>query len=211
MAAIALRPPLRKPQPVDASLTIRADKPGAKIDADIYGQFMEHLGRNVYEGIWVGENSPIPNTRGFRNDTLAALKKLQVPVLRWPGGCFADEYHWRDGIGERAKRPHRVNTFWGGVIEPNEFGTHEFFELAEMLGAKTYLAVNVGSGTVAGDVALGRVHHLARPNPRSRTSGARTAATSRGSSTTSAWATSPGAAAATCAPSTTRTSTRSSR
>ena len=109
---------------------------------------MEHLGRNVYEGIWVGENSTIPNTRGYRNDVLAALKKLQVPVLRWPGGCFADEYHWRDGIGARAKRPHRVNTFWGGVIEPNEFGTHEFFELAEMLGAKTYLAVNVGSGTV---------------------------------------------------------------
>jgi alpha-N-arabinofuranosidase len=134
--------------PVAAELTIRADTPGAKIDANIYGQFMEHLGRNVYEGIWVGENSTIPNTRGFRNDTLAALKKLNVPVLRWPGGCFADEYHWRDGIGARDKRPHRVNTFWGGVIEPNEFGTHEFFELAEMLGAKTYLAVNVGSGTV---------------------------------------------------------------
>jgi alpha-N-arabinofuranosidase len=136
------------PAPVEATLTIHADKPGAKIDANIYGQFMEHLGRNVYEGIWVGENSTIPNTRGFRNDTLAALKKLKVPVLRWPGGCFADEYHWRDGIGPREKRPHRVNTHWGGVIEPNEFGTHEFFELAEMLGAKTYLAVNVGSGTV---------------------------------------------------------------
>jgi alpha-N-arabinofuranosidase len=134
--------------PVAVQLTIRADAPGPKIDAKIYGQFMEHLGRNVYEGIWVGENSTIPNTRGFRNDTLAALKNLKVPVLRWPGGCFADEYHWRDGIGERAKRPHRVNTHWGGVIEPNEFGTHEFFELAEMLGAKTYLAVNVGSGTV---------------------------------------------------------------
>ena len=139
---------LEAADPVAVQLTIRADTPGATIDANIYGQFMEHLGRNVYEGIWVGENSTIPNTRGFRNDTLAALKKLKVPVLRWPGGCFADEYHWRDGIGERAKRPHRVNTFWGGVIEPNEFGTHEFFELAEMLGAKTYLAVNVGSGTV---------------------------------------------------------------
>ena len=138
----------RSPNRSSAQLTIRADQPGAKIDANIYGQFMEHLGRNVYEGIWVGEDSTIPNTRGFRNDMLAALKKLQVPVLRWPGGCFADEYHWRDGIGERDKRPHRVNTFWGGVIEPNEFGTHEFFELAEMLGAKTYLAVNVGSGTV---------------------------------------------------------------
>jgi alpha-N-arabinofuranosidase len=137
-----------KPEPVAVQLTIDANKPGARIDPNLYGQFMEHLGRNVYEGIWVGENSTIPNTRGYRNDVLAALKKLEVPVLRWPGGCFADEYHWRDGIGERAKRPHRVNTFWGGVIEPNEFGTHEFFELAEMLGAKTYLAVNVGSGTV---------------------------------------------------------------
>jgi alpha-N-arabinofuranosidase len=136
------------PKPVEATLTVHADRPGAKIDANIYGQFMEHLGRNVYEGIWVGEKSTIPNTRGFRNDTLAALKKLKVPVLRWPGGCFADEYHWRDGIGPRDKRPQRVNTHWGGVIEPNEFGTHEFFELAEMLGAETYLAVNVGSGTV---------------------------------------------------------------
>jgi alpha-L-arabinofuranosidase len=135
-------------RPAEATLTVHADRPGPTIDANIYGQFMEHLGRNVYEGIWVGEKSSIPNTRGFRNDTLAALKKLKVPVLRWPGGCFADEYHWRDGIGPRDKRPHRVNTFWGGVIEPNEFGTHEFFELAEMLGAKTYLAVNVGSGTV---------------------------------------------------------------
>lgn len=137
------------PAQVAAQATIRADRPGATIDPNLYGQFMEHLGRNVYEGIWVGEGSSIPNTRGYRNDVLAALKTLQVPVLRWPGGCFADEYHWRDGIGPRDQRPHRVNTFWGGVIEPNEFGTHEFFELAEMLGAKTYLAVNVGSGTVA--------------------------------------------------------------
>ena len=134
---------------VEATLTIRADQPGAKMEPELQGQFMEHLGRNVYEGIWVGENSSIPNTRGYRNDVLAALKKLKIPVLRWPGGCFADEYHWRDGVGPRDKRPHRVNTFWGGVIEPNEFGTHEFFELAEMLNAKTYLAVNVGSGTVA--------------------------------------------------------------
>jgi len=137
-----------RPEPVAAQLTIDANKPGARIDPNLYGQFMEHLGRNVYEGIWVGENSSIPNSRGYRNDVLAALKKLEVPVLRWPGGCFADEYHWRDGVGPRDKRPQRVNTFWGGVIEPNEFGTHEFFELAEMLGAKTYLAVNVGSGTV---------------------------------------------------------------
>jgi alpha-N-arabinofuranosidase len=146
-SASALAAP--KVEPVSATVTIRADKPGAQIDPNLYGQFMEHLGRNVYEGIWVGEDSSIPNTRGYRNDVLAALKKLEVPVLRWPGGCFADEYHWRDGVGPRDKRPQRVNTFWGGVIEPNSFGTHEFFELAEMLGAKTYLAVNVGSGTVA--------------------------------------------------------------
>ena len=138
-----------KNDPIDVSVTIDAGKPGARIDPALHGQFMEHLGRNVYEGIWVGESSRIPNTNGYRNDVLAALKKLEVPVLRWPGGCFADEYHWRDGIGPRDKRPHRVNTFWGGVIEPNEFGTHEFFELAEMLGSKTYLSVNVGSGTVA--------------------------------------------------------------
>ncbi len=148
IAALTLGQLASAAEPVSATLTVRADQPGAIIDANMHGQFMEHLGRNVYEGIWVGEKSTIPNTRGYRNDVLAALKKLQVPVLRWPGGCFADEYHWRDGIGERSKRPHRVNTYWGGVIEPNEFGTHEFFELAELLGAKTYLAVNVGSGTV---------------------------------------------------------------
>src|SRR6186713_3558474 len=133
--------------PVAVQLTIRADQPGAKIDANIYGQFMEHLGRNVYEGIWVGEDSAIPNTRGYRNDVLAALKKLQVPVLRWPGGCFADEYHWRDGIGPRDKRPARVNTFWGGVIEPNTFGTHEFLDLVNLLGTEAYITGNVGSGT----------------------------------------------------------------
>ena len=126
---------------------VYADRPGAKIDENIYGQFMEHPGASS-TGLSVGEDSPIPTTRGYRNDVLAALRTLGVPVLRWPGGCFADEYHWRDGIGPRDRRPKRVNTFWGGVIEPNTFGTHEFFELAELLGAKTYLAVNVGSGTV---------------------------------------------------------------
>ena len=186
-------------------------QPGATIDANIYGQFMEHLGRNVYEGIWVGENSPIPNTRGYRNDMLAALKKLKVPVLRWPGGCFADEYHWRDGIGERAKRPHRVNTFWGGVIEPNEFGTHEFFELAETAGRQDLSRGERGLGHGRRRCRNGWSTSPRPRNPRSPTSAARTAATSRGSSTTSASATSPGAAAATCAPSTTRTNTRNSR
>src|SRR5215204_1609480 len=98
-----------------ATIAIRLDQPRWTINRNIYGQFAEHLGRLIYEGIWVGENSPIPNTRGLRNDVLAALKELHVPVLRWPGGCFADEYHWRDGIGSRDKRPRRSNSSWGGV------------------------------------------------------------------------------------------------
>src|SRR5215471_12055636 len=119
----------------DATLTIRADQPGAKIDRHIYGQFAEHLGRGIYEGIWVGEGSPIPNTQGYRSDVLAALRELHVPVVRWPGGCFADEYHWRDGIGPRAKRPVTLNTNWGGVPESNQFGTHEFLQFADLIGA----------------------------------------------------------------------------
>src|SRR6187401_1748957 len=137
-----------KPEPVSAQLTIRADQPGPTIDANLYGQFMEHLGRNVYEGIWVGEDSKIPNTHGYRNDVLAALKKLQVPVLRWPGGCFADEYHWRDGIGPRDERRSQINSHWGGVIEKNHFGTHEFMDLCQQIGAKPYVCGNVGSGSV---------------------------------------------------------------
>lgn len=129
-----------------ASLVIRTDEPGATINRNIYGQFAEHLGRLIYEGLWVGEGSPIPNTRGLRNDVVAALKDLRVPVLRWPGGCFADEYHWRDGIGPRDKRPKRPNASWGGV-DTNAFGTHEFMDLCEMLGADPYITANVGSGT----------------------------------------------------------------
>ncbi len=129
-----------------ATLTIRLDQPRAVINRNIYGQFAEHLGRLIYEGLWVGEGSPIPNTRGLRNNVVAALKQLQVPVLRWPGGCFADEYHWRDGIGPRDKRPRRPNASWGGV-DTNAFGTHEFMDLCEMLGADAYVNGNVGSGT----------------------------------------------------------------
>lgn len=128
-------------------LVIEADKPGPTIHRNIYGQFAEHLGRGIYEGVWVGQKSKIPNTRGFRKDVIAALKDLQVPMIRWPGGCFADEYNWRDGIGPRDKRPKKVNTNWGGVIEDNAFGTHEFFELAEMLGAETYVNGNLGTGS----------------------------------------------------------------
>jgi len=118
------------------------------INKEIYGQFAEHLGSCIYGGIWVGENSPIPNTKGYRNDVLNALKQLQIPVMRWPGGCFADEYHWMDGIGPREKRPKMVNNNWGGVIEDNSFGTNEFFNLCEILGCEPYLSGNVGSGTV---------------------------------------------------------------
>ncbi len=114
----------------------------------VYGQFAEHLGRCIYGGIWVGENSPIPNTRGIRNDVVAALKKIKVPAIRWPGGCFADEYHWMDGIGPRADRPKMVNTTWGGVTEDNSFGTHEFMDLCEQLGCEPVICGNIGSGTV---------------------------------------------------------------
>jgi alpha-L-arabinofuranosidase len=128
-------------------LTVHAGRPGATIHRNIYGQFAEHLGRCVYEGIWIGEDSPIPNVRGIRKDVVAALKRLNVPVLRWPGGCFADEYHWREGIGPRDRRPRRINTHWGGVIETNHFGTHEFFDLCEQIGAEAYICGNIGSGT----------------------------------------------------------------
>jgi alpha-N-arabinofuranosidase len=129
-------------------LVIHADKPGQTIDRNIYGHFSEHLGHCVYEGLWVGEDRAIPNTRGIRNDVVAALKKIKVPVLRWPGGCFADEYHWKDGVGPREQRPSMINTHWGGVTENNHFGTHEFMDLCAQLGCEPYICGNVGSGTV---------------------------------------------------------------
>ncbi|PTX91813.1 alpha-N-arabinofuranosidase [Opitutus sp. ER46] len=131
-----------------AQLTLDASKTGPVINRNIYGQFAEHLGRCIYEGIWVGENSTIPNTKGYRNDVIAAIRELNVPVLRWPGGCFADEYHWRDGIGPRESRPAMINTHWGGVVENNHFGTHEFLDFCELLGIQPYVCVNVGSGSV---------------------------------------------------------------
>jgi alpha-L-arabinofuranosidase len=133
--------------PTQIDVTILANQPGATINPEIYGQFAEHLGRGIYEGIYVGEKSPIPNTRGMRNDVIAALKELRVPLVRWPGGCFADNYHWRDGIGPQDKRTVRINTNWGGVPETNAFGTHEFMDFAEMIGAKVYINGNLGSGT----------------------------------------------------------------
>src|ERR1700712_2919295 len=118
------------------------------ISKHIYGHFSEHLGRCIYGGYWVGENSSIANTRGLRLDIIDALKKINIPNLRWPGGCFADEYHWRDGIGLRGDRPKMINTHWGGVTEDNAFGTHEFLDLCELLGTEPYICGNVGSGTV---------------------------------------------------------------
>ena len=120
----------------------------AKINKDIYGHFSEHLGRCIYEGIYVGEDSKIPNVNGMRCDVVNALKEMGIPVLRWPGGCFADEYHWKDGIGEKSKRKKMINTHWGGLVEDNSFGTHEYFELCRQLGCDTYVNGNVGSGTV---------------------------------------------------------------
>ena len=118
------------------------------IPAEIYGQFAEHLGRCIYDGIWVGPDSDIPNINGYRKDLIEALQVLKVPVLRWPGGCFADEYHWMDGIGPKENRPMMINNNWGGTVEDNSFGTHEFFNLCELLECEPYLSGNVGSGTV---------------------------------------------------------------
>ncbi|MCL2095302.1 MAG: alpha-N-arabinofuranosidase [Oscillospiraceae bacterium] len=129
-------------------MIISHDTPGSKIDKNIYGHFSEHLGRCIYGGLFVGEDSDIPNVNGMRTDVVNALKEIKIPVLRWPGGCFADEYHWMDGIGEKEKRKKMINTHWGGVVEDNSFGTHEFFELCRQLECEPYICGNVGSGTV---------------------------------------------------------------
>ena len=129
-------------------LIINSSKKQSKINKEIYGHFSEHLGRCIYEGIYVGEDSQIPNKNGMRTDVVEALKHIRIPVLRWPGGCFADEYHWKDGIGPKETRKKMINTHWGGVVEDNSFGTHEFFELCEQLGCEAYVNGNLGSGTV---------------------------------------------------------------
>ena len=147
VALAAFFSPARAADPA-ATLTIDAGKPGAVINKNIYGHFTEHLGHCIYEGIWVGPDSTIPNVRGIRTDVVEALKRLAVPQVRWPGGCFADEYHWRDGIGPRESRPAMINTHWGGVVENNHFGTHEFLDFCEQTGAEPYICLNVGSGTV---------------------------------------------------------------
>lgn len=124
------------------------EKSNQVIDKNIYGQFAEHLGRCIYDGIWVGPDSDIPNVNGYRKDVLEALKALKVPVLRWPGGCFADTYQWKHGVGPVNERPKIENIWWGGTVEDNSFGTHEFLNLCEILGADAYVSINVGSATV---------------------------------------------------------------
>lgn len=130
------------------SIVVSCDRDLNKISRDIYGHFSEHLGRCIYGGFWVGKDSDIPNINGYRKDVVEAFKEIDIPNLRWPGGCFADEYHWRDGIGPYEKRKRMINTHWGGVVEDNSFGTHEFLGLCELLACKPYINGNVGSGTV---------------------------------------------------------------
>ncbi|MVX63821.1 alpha-N-arabinofuranosidase [Clostridium chromiireducens] len=131
-----------------SKLFVNVQNKKGKINKEIYGHFSEHLGRCIYEGLYVGEDSKIPNTNGMRNDVVQALKEIKIPVLRWPGGCFADEYHWKDGIGQKENRKKMINTHWGGVVEDNSFGTHEFMELCRQLECEPYINGNVGSGTV---------------------------------------------------------------
>ena len=144
MAAILSLPALAADE---IHLSVDASKPGPKIDRNIFGQFAENLGQGLYGGIWVGEDSPIPNTRGIRNDVVAALRELKVPNVRWPGGCFADQYHWRKGIGPAEKRPATVNSAWGDVIDTNDFGTDEFLDFIQQIGSTPYVSINIGSGT----------------------------------------------------------------
>lgn len=132
----------------NANIMVYADQGQDTISRHIYGHFSEHLGRCIYGGYWVGHESDIPNTNGIRNDVVQALRKIEIPNLRWPGGCFADEYHWMNGIGPAEDRPKMVNTHWGGVTEDNSFGTHEFMELCRQLETEPYICGNVGSGTV---------------------------------------------------------------
>ncbi len=130
-------------------ISVNAEAAKFTINKNIYGHFAEHLGHCIYDGFYVGDNNKtIPNTDGIRNDIIAALKKLKIPVLRWPGGCFADTYHWKDGVGPKSSRPSMINKWWGGVTEDNSFGTHDFLNMCERIGADPYLAGNVGSGTV---------------------------------------------------------------
>src|SRR5579859_625525 len=144
LIGMALTAPARAAEK-KVEITVDVSKTGAKIDRNIFGQFAEHLGHGIYDGVWVGRDSNIPNTRGIRNDVVTALQALTVPNVRWPGGCYADEYHWRNAIGPQ--REVTLNPNWGGVIEPNTFGTHEFMDFLDQIGSSAYLSINVGSGS----------------------------------------------------------------
>lgn len=148
--ALAMAGPVLAQAKADAPITVRIDAgaPGAKIDRNIFGQFAEHLGTGIYGGVWVGKDSPIPNVRGIRTDVVQALRAIKTPNVRWPGGCFADEYHWRHGVGPVEGRRKTINSNWGGAVEPNTFGTDEFMDFVEQIGSEAYVSVNLGSGTV---------------------------------------------------------------
>lgn len=136
-----------EPEANHVEATIDARHAGPVIHRNVFGQFAEFVGNVINDGLWVGEDSTIPNTRGWRNDIVEALRAIRVPLVRWPGGCYADVYHWRDGIGPREQRPRRINVLWGGGIETNAVGTHEFFDFLELIGADAYINGNIGSGT----------------------------------------------------------------
>jgi alpha-N-arabinofuranosidase len=146
--ALAAAPAAQAQSAAQVAVTVDARAEGPVISRHIFGQFAEHLGTGIYGGVWVGEDSRIPNVRGIRSDVVAALRALNVPNVRWPGGCFADEYHWRDGVGPQENRSARINSNWGGATETNEFGTHEFFDFVEQIGSEAYVSINLGSGTV---------------------------------------------------------------
>ena len=148
LATVLLQPMPAIAQPAMVRIELQANRPGATINRDIFGQFAEHLGTGIYGGIWVGPDSSIPNVRGIRSDVVQALRAIRVPNVRWPGGCFADNYHWRNGIGPRAQRPATLNPDWAGVIEPNSFGTEEYFDFIQQIGSEAFISENVGSGTV---------------------------------------------------------------
>jgi alpha-N-arabinofuranosidase len=153
-AAIALllasaSPALAQNASAPVEVVVDVAKPGARIDRNIFGQFAEHLGTGIYGGVWVGKDSAVDNVRGIRKDVVAALRAIRVPNVRWPGGCFADEYHWRHGIGPARDRRVTINSNWGGSTEPNSFGTDEFMDFVDQIGSEAYLSVNLGSGTVA--------------------------------------------------------------
>lgn len=176
-------------------IMIHTDDQIGVVRPELHGQFAEHLGSCVYGGLWVGKNSPIPNINGYRKAAVEYLRELGIPVLRWPGGCFADDYHWRDGIGPAEKRPKRVNIHWGGYVEDNSFGTHEFIGLCRLLGAQPYFAGNVGSGT-PNESGIGSSTAISLREAPSAMNGPRTDRPNPSRCGTGEWVTKTGAAAA---------------